>query len=153
VTRIGDEAVQALEFVYATVRADAGVQAAMDALVGAAVDLDAHLWPDPAPRDAPNPVIVYSATDPQDRRAIGEQARLNSRVPVVVKVVGETQDPSELAPVARALYAALHGQRGVPLSDGGEVTTCLRESGIAYPESSGGIHYRHLGHTFQVEIN
>ena len=150
--RHGDEGVQALEAVYGALVSCQPLADALEVPLEGLADL---VWPDPAPGDVEGRVlVVYSLSeDGTDVLALGPVPRLMTTVPVLVKVVAESRSYSDCAPAARAIYDALHGRTNVEVADGGVVLTCRRVGTIQYPEQAGGIDYRHLGQTFQAEVN
>lgn len=149
-TRIGDEGLQAMEWAYATLTADAGLAAALGVPVA---DLDDRVWADVAPPGISGTIVTITATDPTDTNAVGPGPRIHSRVTMTVKAIVEGQAYDPAAPVARAIYAALHGNPNAPVADGGTVLTCQRQTGVMFPEDANGTHYRHVGHLFRVEID
>lgn len=139
-----------MEWAYATLTTDADLAAALGVDLA---DLDDRVWADVAPPGISGTLVTITATDPTDTNAVGPGARLMSRVTMVVKGITEGQAYDPLAPVARAIYAALHGKTNADVTDGGTVLTCQRQGGVMFPEDANGTHYRHLGHVFRVEIN
>lgn len=148
--RYGDEGVQAMEWAYARLT---GSQEVADALGVPLEGVSDRVWPDPAPAGTEAPFIVYSAGEAQDTQAMGPFARIHSTVPLNVKGVDQSRTYDDLAPVARAIYAALVGRVGDDVSAGGTMLSARRIAGIQYPELGDGIEYRHLGHLLSVEIN
>lgn len=148
--RFGDEGVQAMEWVYATLTAS---QELADALGVPLEGLGDRVWPDPAPSGTPTPFVVYSASEALDVPAFGPAPRIHSTVPLTVKGIDQARGYDALAPVARALYAALVSRVGDGLADGGTMLTASRVGTVQYPEVGDGIEYRHLGHLLSVEID
>lgn len=148
--RMGDEALQALEWAYGRLSGD---QALADAMGVQLESLPGQLWPDVAPAETTGVWITYTVVDYQDQAAMGDADRLGSIVRLDVKATTQGRSYDALGPVARAVYQALHGRTNDPLTDGGMVLFAKRSGGIQYPEQAEGIHYRHLGHEFQVGIN
>lgn len=148
--RLGDEGVQAMEWLYATIT---GSQDVADSLGVALEALPDRVWPDPAPGGTVAPFIVFSVSESLDALAVGPQPRIFTTVPAIVKVLDEARDYSGAAPVARALYAALVAQPPTPLAEGGHMLSATRTGGVQYPEQADGIEYRHLGHLLSVEID
>lgn len=128
-------------------------QALADALGVPLADLPDRVWPDPAPGGTPTPFVVFSASESLDRPALGPAPRIHTTVPMIVKGLDRARHYDGLAPVARAIYAALVARLNDPVSDGGMILTATREGGIQYPEQAQGVEYRHLGHLLSVEIN
>jgi hypothetical protein len=149
-TRIGDEQQQAREWVYARLSTS---QALADALGVPLNGLPDRVWPDVAQAGTKSPWVVFSTGPSQDRAAVGPEARISTLVPLDVRATVQGRSYTLLAPVARAVYAALHGRTNDDLADGGVMLCAKRTDGIQYPEKADGVEYRHLGHTFQVEIN
>lgn len=148
--RMGDEGLQAMEWAYGRLSAD---QALADAIGVELARLPDQVWPDVAPADAVGVVVVYNVVDYQDQAALGDADRLGTIVVLDVKATIQGRSYTPLGAVARAIYDALHGRTNDPLTDGGMVLFAKRTGGLQYPEQAEGIHYRHLGHTFQVGIN
>lgn len=148
--RVGDEQVQALEWAYAALASDAPLAASLGLSVAQLADA---VWADVAPTTTEGTVVVLSTSDAADTNALDQGPRLMSRVPLVVRVIGPGQAYDPLAAPARAVYDRLHGALNEPIGQGGMILTCTRTGSVAYGENAGGTQYRHLGHTFQVEIN
>lgn len=148
--RFGDEGVQAMEWAYGRLTQS---QDLADALGVALADLPGRVWPDPAPADTQTPFVVYSASESLDTQAMGPFARIHTTVPLTVKGVDQSRNYDALAPVARAIYAALVGRVGDPVDAGGTILTASRTGGLQYPERGDGIEYRHLGHLLSIEID
>lgn len=155
-SRYGDEAVQAMEWVYAALTGSQAVADALAAIEGHPVtpgDVEDRVWPEPAPSGTPYPFLTYSVAESLDTLAVGDEARIMSSVPMIVKAVDKARGYDRMAPLARAAYAAVHGHSNVPVADGGVMLSARRTGGIQYPEQGAGIEYRHLGHRLMVEIN
>lgn len=148
--RLGDETVQAQEWAYGRLTQDAALAAALGLTLP---EVDDRVWPDVAPGGTPGPWITLAAAVSTDRAAVGPADRISTVVTLDVQVISALRSYAPLAPIARAIYDALHARTNDPLSDGGMMLAAKRTSGIQYPERAEGIDYRHLGHTFQVEIN
>lgn len=148
--RVGDEQQQAMEWAYGRLSQD---QALADAVGVDLADLPDRVWPDVAPGGTPSPWVVFSTVTATDRAAVGPVDRISTVVPMDVRATAQARSYDPLAPIARAIYRALHGRTNDDLADGGVMLCALRTSGLQYPEKAEGIEYRHLGHTFQVEIN
>jgi hypothetical protein len=148
--RMGDETVQALEWAYGRLTLDQGLA---DALGIPLASVDDRVWPDVAPGDTKGPWVTIAAAVATDRAAVGPADRLSTVVTLDVKAVTAARTYTTLAPVARAIYDALHARTNDALAHGGWMLHAKRTGGIQYPERADGIDYRHLGHTFQVEIN
>jgi hypothetical protein len=149
-SRRGDEQVQALEWAYGVASTQASLAAALDVPLDALPD---RVWTDVAPRGVGQPLVILQVTDPTDRLALGALDRLGSVVPLIAKVVVEGPAVDPAAAPLRALYERLHGAQDEPIPGGGRMLTCRRTAGLAYPETTNGVQYRHLGHQFQVEID
>jgi hypothetical protein len=148
--RHGDEGVQALEWAYGRLGAS---QAVADA-IGIPLDqVDDRVWPDVAPQGTDSPWIVVGIVDLNDRAAVGPQDRIYSAVGLDVRVTAKARSYGPLAAISRAIYDTLHARTNDALALGGVMLSAKRVGGIQYPETAAGIEYRHLGHTFQVEIN
>lgn len=148
--RIGDEQQQAREWAYARLSTS---QALADALGTTLALLPDRVWPDVAPGGTKSPWVVFTTGESQDRAAVGPEDRISTLVPLDVRSTLQGRSYGPLAAVARAVYRALHGRTNDDLADGGVMLCAKRTGGIQYPETAQGIDYRHLGHTFQVEIN
>lgn len=148
--RHGDEGVQALEWAYGRLSQS---QALADAIGVPLAEVDDRVWPDVAPTGTGSPWVVLSIVDWNDVAALGPVSRVYTGVALDVRVTGQARTYAPLGPVSRAVYDALHGRTNDPLSAGGMMLSAKRVSGVQYPEKAAGIEYRHLGHTFQVEIN
>lgn len=148
--RHGDEGVQALEWAYGRLAAS---QALADA-IGIPLDqVDDRVWPDVAPQGTASPWIVVGIVDLNDRLAVGASPRLYSAVGLDVRATTQARSYGPLGAVSRAIYDTLHGRTNDAIGGGGVMLSAKRVGGIQYPETASGIEYRHLGHTFQVEIN
>lgn len=141
---------QTLEWAYAVLSRLPELAGALDVPLDA---LHERVWPDVAPRDVLGTVVVFSAGDPSDRLGLGAGPRLGSVVPLTVRVIVAAPAYDPAAPAARAIYDRLHGAQDEAVPGGGRMATCRRLTGIAYPETTEGVQYRHLGHTFEVEID
>lgn len=148
--RRGDESVQALEWAYGVLTS---TQAVADALQVPLSALPEHVWQDPAPPEAVEPLVVLSASDALDTNGLGPAPRIKAAVPLLVRVVVRGTSYQPAVPVVQAIYARMHAARSEPVAGGGTMLTCQRVSGVAYPETASGVQYRHLGHQFQVEID
>lgn len=148
--RHGDEAAQVAEWLYGTLT---GSQALADALGVPLAGLPARVWPEVAPSDAPEPLVVFSTSEALDRNAVGPHPRIMTTVPVNVRIVDRDQGPGTSSAAARVLYVLLTGNLNVPLSEGGTILTSQRSSVLNYAEDAGGIHYRHTGGLYDVEVN
>lgn len=147
--RRGDEGVQVMEWVYGVLST---LQPLADALDVTLDELPDRVWPDVAPTGTEGPWVVYAVRPPTDVLGIGAVPRLMAGVGLDVQVIGEVRTYEPLADAARAIYDAIHGALNRAVPAGGVVLTALRQGGIQYPEQAAGIEYRHLGHTFQVEV-
>ena len=152
--RVGDETLAVQEWAYTALCASVSVREALGQYLGTPVAPEAvqgHVWPDVAPPGV-DPVIVLSPGEGLDVPVIGPYDRLFSAIPLNVRAVGQTEAYDLLGPIARAIYRTLHGSHNAPVSADGMVLTCMRQGPIQYPEESGSIQYRHLGHQFQVNV-
>lgn len=150
-TRMGDEQVQALEWARGLLVTDEALADAAGVLLA---DLPEHVHSEVAPADAPEPWIVLATPlETTDRAAVGPADRISTVVPLDVRATRQGRSYDDLAPVARAIYNRLHARTNDALAEGGMMLCAKRTGGIQYPERTDGIDYRHLGHTFQVEIN
>lgn len=148
--RFGDEGVQAMEWVYGRLTSSQEVADALGVPLAAVGD---RVWPDPAPGGTPTPFIVYSASEALDTPAFGPAPRIHTTVPLTVKGIDQARGYDALAPVARAIYAALVSRVGDELTEGGTMLTASRVGTVQYPERGDGIEYRHLGHLLSIEID
>lgn len=148
--RMGDETVQAQEWAYGRLTQDNALAVAMGIPLA---DVDDRVWPDVAPGGTKAPWITLTAAVATDRAAVGPADRISTVVTLDVQVISAVRSYGPLAPIARAIYDALHARTNDALSAGGMMLHAKRTGGIQYPERAEGIDYRHLGHTFQVEIN
>lgn len=138
------------EWLYALLTGDAGLA---DAMGVSPSDLPGRVWPDVAPQGTPSGWLVYTPSEALDRQALGPHARLSTIVPVNVRYVAQSEDPGVGSPVARRLYALLHGTHNTPVAEGGIILTARRTGVLNYAEDAGGIQYRHTGGLYDVEVN
>lgn len=148
-SRYGDEGVQALEWAYGVLSADAELAELLDVPLN---ELPDRVWEGVAPAGTTSPWIILTTGEAQDVNVVGAYPRLMSRAPLTVKAVGQVSSYSPLAPIARRLYAALHGVTNAAVAEGGRIVTVQRQNGVQYPEQVQGIQYRHLGHLLQVNV-
>ena len=128
------------------------LQPLADALDVTLAELPDRVWPEVAPTGTASPWVVYNIAPPVDVLSIGSAPRLMSGVSLTVQVVGQVRSYDSLTDAARVIYDAMHGALNRPVPAGGVILTARREGGVQYPEQAAGIEYRHLGHTFQVEV-
>lgn len=148
--RQGDELIQALEWAYARLSTD---QALADALGVTLADLDAQVWPDVAPADTTGVWVVITAATATDHARVGPGHRIWNGVSLDVQAVTEARAYDPLKGAAQAIYAALDGRTNDAIPEGGMMLHAQRVAAIQYPETTDGIEYRHLGHTFTVALN
>lgn len=105
---------------------------------------------DTAPAGTPYPFVTFTILDPQDVKVVGMH-QVFSRVEAQVKVVGQTTSYAPLVPVYQRVHELLEAQTNLANPQGGTVGTCHRVSGVAYPELTNGVQYRHLGGLYRTE--
>ena len=93
--------------------------------------------------------VVWTIVAPTDVKGVGA-THIASNVPIQVKVVGQTETYSDLAPIYQRVHARLEYQLDHDVVGAGRILSCHRVSGIQYPETSGGIEYRHLGGLYEA---
>ena len=146
--RYGDEGVAILEWLITTLSGDDQLAAALD--LGVGEPIGNRLWEGVAPEGTPFPVVIFTVGEPQDVGGVGPGPRTMTRALVDVTVVDEAEGYGRIKAPARRLSVLLNGSHNTAVADGGTVLTCLRRSGIQYPEQVNGVQYRHLGATYEV---
>ncbi len=145
-SRIADAPIAVLEFVVGRLR---NLQALADALDVDVTELPHRLWDAPPDTNAPEPFVIVDVAEPRDVNTV-PMVEVMVRAEVTVKVVGRAESWEVLGPAYVAIHGALQGTSSVPLNGGGMALTCRRLRAIAYPETTNGVEYRHLGGTYEV---
>lgn len=147
-SRLADPTVAVQEWAVAALQ----TQQMADALgVDAPADVVARIWDSTPPSGATEP---YVELVPSEARDVGgfDMVEVMASVELTVKAVGDAEAYDPLRPVAAAIHAALHGVRSVPLTGGGMMLSSRRVRTVAYPETTDGIEYRHLGGTYAINV-
>jgi hypothetical protein len=111
----------------------------------AAMGVHGHL----IPKDAALPAIVFVPRPGLDLVALGG-ARVFSTLDYIVKGVCQAESLAPLVEAVTKVDALLHGKSGAVT--GGRVLSCIRVQPIAYPETSQGKQYRHLGGVYRLQV-
>lgn len=133
------ESVIAERWLNATLKGDT----ALMALVGNRV------YGEVAPENAPLPHIIFMSRSGTSWRVMRPQ-RLGSTLEYVVKVVGKGASYVALNEAATRIAALLDGKRGA--AEGGHVLSSAHIQPVAYPETSQGVQYRHLGGLYRLNV-
>lgn len=147
-SRIADAPVAFLEFAVSQLSAS---QDLADAFAIDLAELPYRIWDAPPDENAPEPFVLASVSEGQDVNTV-PLIEVMVGGQLTVKIVGRAEAYEELAPHYRAVHQALQGKVSVPLSGDGTALTCRRLRTIAYPETSNGVEYRHLGGTYEVFV-
>lgn len=145
-SRIADAPIAVLEFINGQLR---NYQPLADALGIELAELPFRIWDSPPDAEAPEPFVVIDVAEPRDVNTI-PMVEVMVRAEATVKVVGRAEAYEVLGAAYRAVHAALQGKASVPLNGGGTALTCRRLRALAYPETTNGVEYRHLGGTYEV---
>lgn len=145
-SRIADAPVAVLEFVNTRLSIS---QDLADALGVTLEELPYRLWDSPPDAEAAEPFVVMDVAEPRDVNTV-PMVEVMVRAEATVKVVGRAENYEVLGPAYAAIHAALQGQSSVPLSGNGTALTSRRLRSLAYPETTNGVEYRHLGGTYEV---
>lgn len=147
-SRLADPTIAIQEWVVTALRTPAMASALG---VPLPADVPARIWDSPPPLGAEEPYLEVTVAEPRDVGGVA-MAEVMASAEVTVKTVGQAEGYEPLKPILEAIHAALHGVTNVPLAGDGWLLSSRRVRSVAYPETTDGVEYRHLGATYAVNV-
>lgn len=113
--------------------------------------VDTRIYQDVAPQGSTTPYIVYQASGQANDLMVVGQIRVWSDGLWTVKVVDQSNSYASADAVYTKVDLALH--RGDGTATGGIVHTATREQTFSYPEIDQGVHYKHIGGVYRIQVS
>lgn len=95
------------------------------------------------------PLVTFAWQGDRDVKAL-EGTTIWVEAVYTVKCIAENDSEQALAAALSAVHSTLHGASGLSPSGDGLIISCLRDSGLAMGEVSGGRQYRTAGALYRI---